>query len=107
MLADPKALHHVFQASGYRYPKNHDTNQAIRLMMGRGIFWLSVRPIPLSTILHYANSFPQGTIISVIKGHDPAFDIIACACFFPFFQRSAAWYEKIVSPKGNCNSYTF
>lgn len=41
MLADPKALHHIVQISSYRYPKPHDTNQAIRLMMGRGIFWAS------------------------------------------------------------------
>jgi len=56
MLADPKALHHVFQASGYRYPKTHDTNQAIRLMMGRGIFWAVGTTIVIwCSHLHYVN----------------------------------------------------
>lgn len=37
MLADPKALHHVLQVSGYRYPKLAAANQSIVLLMGTGI----------------------------------------------------------------------
>jgi len=68
MLADPKALHHVFQASGYRYPKTHDTNQAIRLMMGRGIFWAvgtTIFSIDICTAL--CDPFSQVMTINAIK----------------------------------------
>ncbi|PPQ66087.1 hypothetical protein CVT24_000201 [Panaeolus cyanescens] len=38
LLADPKALHHIFHVSGHRYPKPADVNESIKLIMGRGIF---------------------------------------------------------------------
>ncbi|KAF8959165.1 cytochrome P450 [Flammula alnicola] len=72
MLADPKALHHIVQASGYRYPKTPDTNQAIRLMMGRGIFWAVGDD-------HKRHK----------KVMNPAFDISRLRSFLPLFQRSA------------------
>ncbi|KAF5315025.1 hypothetical protein D9619_007490 [Psilocybe cf. subviscida] len=72
LLADPKALHYVVQASGYRYPKPHDTNQAIRLMMGRGIFWAVGDD-------HKRHK----------KVMSPAFDIARLRSFLPLFQRSA------------------
>ncbi|KJA15630.1 hypothetical protein HYPSUDRAFT_194030 [Hypholoma sublateritium FD-334 SS-4] len=83
MLADPKALHHIVQISSYRYPKPHDTNQAIRLMMGRGIFWASGDD-------HKRHK----------KVMNPAFDISRLRSFLPLFQRSATmlaekWKEEV------------
>ncbi|KAF8900292.1 cytochrome P450 [Gymnopilus junonius] len=72
MLADPKALHHIVQASGYRYPKPSDTNQSIRLIMGRGIFWASGDD-------HKRHK----------KVMNPAFDINRLRSFLPLFQSSA------------------
>ena len=39
MLADPKALQHVMQTSGYRYPKRADTRAHQRMRVGDGLPW--------------------------------------------------------------------
>ncbi|KIM36515.1 hypothetical protein M413DRAFT_449068 [Hebeloma cylindrosporum] len=87
MLADPKALHRVFQASGYRYPKTHDANQAIRLMMGRGIFWAG------------GNDHKRHK-----KVMNPAFDISRLRSFLAVFQRSAARLAEKWTKEINANS---
>ena len=95
MLADPKALHHVFQASGYRYPKNHDTNQAIRLMMGRGIFWAvgsSNSTVDIFMVL--THSHPGDDHKRHKKVMNPAFDINRLRSFLPLFQRSATMVRE-------------
>jgi len=38
MLADPKALQHVFR--GYNYPKRADFRQTIRLLTGTGLLYV-------------------------------------------------------------------
>lgn len=37
MVADPRAIQHIFQTSAYIYPKRTDLVQLSRLVMGRGI----------------------------------------------------------------------
>lgn len=41
MLADPKALQHIFR--GYNYPKRADFRQTIRLLTGTGLLYVEGR----------------------------------------------------------------
>ncbi|KZV60942.1 cytochrome P450 [Peniophora sp. CONT] len=38
-IADPKALQHVLQTSGYRYPKTAEYRGNVRMVMGDGLVW--------------------------------------------------------------------
>lgn len=41
MIADPKAIQHIFQTSAYNYPKRADLVQLSKLVIGRGILGAS------------------------------------------------------------------
>ena len=39
MLVDPKALQHILQAAGYKYPKSAEDRQFLRMVTGEGLAW--------------------------------------------------------------------
>lgn len=38
-IADPKAIHHILQASGYLYSKPNFISERIAIIMDRGLVW--------------------------------------------------------------------
>ena len=40
MLADPKAIQHVMQGSGYNYLKSAEDRQLLRMVAGDGLAWV-------------------------------------------------------------------
>lgn len=73
MTADPRALQHIFHASGYRYPKPAEVNQVTRNIMGSGIVWASGET-------HQRHR----------KVMNPAFTAQQLRGFLPLFQRTAS-----------------
>ncbi|KAJ8475067.1 hypothetical protein ONZ45_g15739 [Pleurotus djamor] len=89
LTADPRALQHIFHASGYRYPKPAEVNQATRNIMGPGIVWASGET-------HQRHR----------KVMNPAFTAQQLRGFLPLFQRTAShltqkWKDQIQANNNN------
>lgn len=37
LITDPKALHHIMQASGYTYVRSEDRKEPTRTLLGKGV----------------------------------------------------------------------
>ena len=72
-IADPKAINHILQKSGYLYAKPSDARERSALLTDRGILWaggessITVGPSPL----HARLTIPQATCTSVTGGQWP------------------------------------
>jgi len=38
-ISDPKAIHYIFQTSGYNFPKTPESRARARLLQGEGLVW--------------------------------------------------------------------
>jgi len=72
-IADPKAINHILQKSGYLYGKPSDNRERSALLTDHGILWadgelsIAIRPSPLSARL----TIPQATSTSATGGQWP------------------------------------
>ncbi|KAJ8494561.1 hypothetical protein ONZ45_g13198 [Pleurotus djamor] len=90
MTADPKALQHIFHASGYRYPKRPDLVQMNRNLMGRGI-------LATAGDEHQRHR----------KVMNPAFTAQQLKAFLPLFQKTASNLSQKWKDQMQANSTTF
>jgi len=69
-IADPKAINHILQKSGYLYAKPGEVQERLALAVGHGIIWAQGESlIMMSTIfLSACLTIPQAMCISVIGG---------------------------------------
>ena len=44
-IANPKALHHILELSGYLYEKPYAFGERYTLTLGRGVFWAAGRSL--------------------------------------------------------------
>ncbi|EKM51869.1 uncharacterized protein PHACADRAFT_262258 [Phanerochaete carnosa HHB-10118-sp] len=86
MVADPKALQHIFHKSGYLYPKTTQARLSAFIIAGKNILWA-----------------PTGDIHSRHrKVMNPAFSTPQLRSFLPIFRKSSAklcqlWKDQILS----------
>jgi len=86
-FADPKALHHIIQATGYLYVKPSIRRETASLVADRGLLWAdgtagSRSPLPLrSNLIQH----PGETHRRQRKGMMPAFGLTASRELLPRF----------------------
>jgi len=90
-IADPKAINHILQKSGYLYARTGDAQERIALAAGRGIFWAEGEsPIMMNTL---ASSLSNNSTGDAHKRHRkamaPAFGVVDTKGFLPCFMNSA------------------
>lgn len=81
MIADPRAIQHIFQTSAYRYPKRIDLVHLSRLVMGRGILAADGHDHPRHR-----------------KVMSPAFSTASLRSFLPIFRSHASKVSHSLHP---------
>jgi len=89
-IADPKAINHILQKSGYLYAKTTNAREGITLLTGPGIFWAEGKlPIATSPFFLSTNN-PSGDVHKRYRrAMAPAFGHVEAKGFLPYFMDTA------------------
>lgn len=93
-IADPKAINHILQKSGYVYAKPSDIQELIALVADRGVGWAEGE---LSFLSYFSSTNdPTG---DVHKRHRramaPAFGLVGAQGLLPYFMNSVAKVREL------------
>ena len=99
-IADPKAINHILQKSGYLYAKPSDVRERTALLVDRGISWAEGRLF----VTHHTQSFPTSSSSNnftgdVHKRHRramaPASGLVEAKGLLPCFMDSVAKVSEL------------